>query len=443
MTIRFSSFHSKEITTSALCIALGLIPFGTAACLLTGCGKADAIQETGLQIKEADQDAGPQEEEADSAIKKVLQKNNGRLTYDAIKEYSRTKYKRQSSSIKVKPFKVVNNGDPVGAKTIKSPFDSITRPQIPFELQSRSRNARVIKVLPADAKLVGNGRYYCRQKNWQYYMYQTENDKKVEWSGKEIPKCMSHSGKLCLSGRNALYETFKPRKNHFFENLKTHNQGQLQRAVFSPTEKLIVGDDYGKIHIVSAETRRHVQTIENAYFPVHLSYEDRCLYCFDKEKNLMIYVWTGRQFVGMGKKQLTNNERLQENITDYLGFGDGFIVVAKNAGKPEESFKSPDGLTVFSTDGLKLRKIFERDDWGSSVTKPCTRGKRFAFIRSADDDSSRWIVYGDAETGKIKQIPFQAKNFDAYSAHTELDVSGRYLFVGSSGPIQVIKLESN
>lgn len=426
MTIRYLNFFGKAIAAPTLSLILGLIPLGSAVCVLTGCGEAKAIQ-----------DSESREAEDNSESEKVVPKNPRGLTYDAIKKYSQLKYgsKPRESSATTKPFKVITDPrESVGSRTSSSPFDTISRQQTP---------SHVVKTLPEDAKLIGMGRYFCRQTNWKYHMYRTDNGQKVNWSGQEIPKCMSHSGELCLSPRNALYHSFKTRENHFFENLKMHDRGQIQRAIFSSNDQFIVGEDYHKLHIVSAETRRPIQTIENAYFPAYLGQEDRCLYCFDKDKNLLIFVWSGKRFVPLGKKQFTTDERLKDRLTNYLALGDGCVVVAKRIRKQGQGATMDDGLTVFTIDGVKLTKAFEREDWGSLVTQPRTRGSRFAFIRSTGLNKSHWIVYGDAATGKIKQIPFESKRLETYSTYTELDPSGRYFFVKSDGQIQVIRLESN
>ena len=327
-------------------------------------------------------------------------------------------------------FREVAQDTKLPGNTPGSPFDMIKKPQIPFEVRRPKMDPRWICMNRGSLYFM-KGSVYMDFRAEKSALRRVDNDQEVIRVRFTTPGCVSPDGKWMLDQLfRKLYRSSRMASAKYFgERIDSETP---KSAAFSPKSTYAVLHTSNGLELYSLSQRRIVQSI-NGFPPFCFSEDELWFYC--RSGNwLMIYKWNGQKYVGQKKVELSAS-KYGFNSREMV-IRDGYIVIPNHInGRASEKNPFSYGLTVYKYNKDAVELVFSKEILGLlNVDKVCIRGRRFAVSYNTSPIADYAIlVYGDAETGKVKFFRMPSK-----TKLLALDVSGRYAFRGGG---QVYRLE--
>lgn len=352
-------------------------------------------------------------------------------------------------------FQEVASLDQIRGKTPPSPFDSITKPDIPFEMKTNDLPESVVGFLPMTF-LGGSGLPQSRAAVFDHGRYisvpsQGEGSTLLNLEAKQLlpvpfdilGEGVSVDSKFVVSTKG-LHRTDHLRRDayadpvlSFFEHpqLRSVESSVPYDAVFSPDGKYLAIGFGGAtatmaICLVDLHQQKVVQLIETGCFPARFTDDGRLFRCFSEDGSVMTYQREGSgSYRGVSRSaQIFPFEAGGAGFTKTSAFGPNYLVtITLNVPDGEVL---PDGQFVISVYRIQEDNFVPAAQmiYNATLDEPIVaRGSRFAVAGYTPTDIpgelERWLFYGDADT---KQIGYQQVSHDMM--FEGLDVSGRYAY---------------
>lgn len=387
-------------------------------------------------------------------------------------------------------FKEIDRSKKFPSQTPDSVFDEIVKAEIPFELQTPDIPKEVVKLYPATAKVLSDGRFVGYNRGGDAYLDDLKDGTSTRLRN-QVPRSVSPSGRyvygvgenfssLCEITSRGLNRLLECSSNTLvtttFDGIPAiPNESAINDpGSFSPKETFFVATashGYGinepsDILLVSIAQRRVVQKISNVMPPLKFSDDELRLYCRDTQGYLMMYEWDGKQYAGKQKwdadlyhYHATNALFLSATAMRKDGTNQwGFAVWDYTKSEPQLISSKPLGLEMCGGPVGGALISYEKNQ-GNNQTVPSNpfhmNDDRVAWITLECDESEnfqkRWLYYANIKDALIKKypLPFGVNNGLVYGKPQGpeiigLDYSGRYAFLKGlvKDRVAVYRLES-